>query len=202
VDVTYANYHSREGTATLEKLAIDIFDSTAASQQLLFATPATVYCTLEIIAETRDEIDGDSAPAAMRYPAGLVDVVCVDEASMMDIPQWLLAGSVLKPTGQTLVVGDPHQLATVTATEWADTLRKPLEETKAYLSAMEYVHWLDDTVSTDDGDNDVAHRPSTDGGPDHTDIQNPPIGQSTEWQSTLSGFVRADPAGHNGGDTE
>jgi hypothetical protein len=30
----------------------------------------------------------------------------------------------------------------VTETDWTDTLRKPLVETNASLSALEYVHWL------------------------------------------------------------
>ncbi len=85
----------------------------------------------------------------MRHDKGLADVVCIDEASMLDVPRLLLAGSVLKPTGQTLLVGDHRQLATVTETDWTDTLRQPLEETKAYLSALEYVRWLNTTGSQD-----------------------------------------------------
>jgi len=161
VDVTYANYRSSEGEATLAAVADDIFESatqsTDTSQHLLFTTPTTLYHTLRIIAKTQSAIDGDGAKDAMQHSAGLADVVCVDEASMMDLPQWLLAGSTLKPTGQTLLVGDHRQLPTVTETDWIDTLRKPLTETNAYLSALEYVYWLYDLVSDDRAD---------DGGPD------------------------------------
>jgi len=96
----------------------------------------------------------------MRHIEGLADVVCVDEASMLDIPQLLLAGSVVKPEGQTLLVGDHRQLPTVTETDWDETLREPLIETKAYLSALEYVHWINQTVSADGTDAAM----STDGG--------------------------------------
>jgi hypothetical protein len=57
----------------------------------------------------------------------------------------LLAGSVLKPTGQTLLVGDHRQLATVTEMDWEETLRKPLTETNAYRSALTYIQWLNTT---------------------------------------------------------
>jgi uncharacterized protein len=185
VDVTYANYHSQEGEKTLQALTDEMFTSTAAetavSQTLLFITPSTLYRTLGIIAEQRSEINGESAPAAMRYEAGIADVVCVDEASMLDIPQWLLAGSVLKPDGQSLLVGDHRQLATITETEWEETLRKPLAETKAYLSALEYVHCLNDTVPVDSETKDTDHStvyPTTDGGTPELDAE----------QSQLSGF--------------
>jgi uncharacterized protein len=185
VDVTYANYNSQAGEEILQELADEMFSSntaeTAASQQLLFTTPSTLYRILGIIADQRSEIDDDSAPAAMRYSAGIADVVCVDEASMLDIPQWLLAGSVLKPDGQSLLVGDHRQLATITETEWDDTLRKPLADTKAYLSALEYVHWLNDTVPADTEGEDTDLPPSdtaTDGGTPELDSE----------QSLLSGF--------------
>ena len=200
VDVTYANYHSRDGERMLQAVANDMFDSVDASQYLLFATPATLYRTLNILAETRAEIDGDSAPAAMRYPAGLADVVCIDEASMLDIPKWLLAGSTLKPSGQTLLVGDHRQLTTITETEWDETLRKPLEETKAYLSALEYVYWLDETVRDETTVTDPTASASTDGGSRQPTTQQPPTEEETTEQSRLEGFVDIDTAEENASD--
>ena len=197
VDVTYANYNNQAGEETLQALADEMFSSntaeTDASQQLLFTTPSTLYQTLGIIADHRSEITDDSAPAAMRYSAGIADVVCVDEASMLDLPQWLLAGGVLKPDGQALLVGDHRQLTTITETEWDDTLRKPLEETKAYLSALEYVHWLNATVSTDSDTEDMdpsTNHAATDGG----------IEQRNTEQSLLSGFDMSPNGPSTGGD--
>ena len=161
VEVSYANYHSTDGKELITNLASEVCGSTDNAEQcLLFTTPSTLYRTLGIIAETLSSIDGDTAPAAMRHFEGLADVVCVDEASMLDIPQLLLAGSVVKPEGQTLLVGDHRQLPTVTETDWDETLREPLIETKAYLSALEYVHWINQTVSADD----TGATMSTDGG--------------------------------------
>ena len=67
---------------------------------------------------------------------------------MLDIPSLLLAGSALKPTGQTLLVGDHRQLATVTQTDWTEIRRQSLSRTQATLSALEYVQWLNATTST------------------------------------------------------
>ena len=159
VNVSYVNYHSSAGNSTLQRTAEDIWESPdEPTQCLLFATPATLYRSLGVIADQLSAVDGDTAPAAMRHAEGLFDIVCADEASMLDMPQLLLAGSALKPAGQTLLVGDHRQLPTVTETDWEDSLRQPLTESKAYLSALEYVRWLNETISTGDAD---AADPST-----------------------------------------
>jgi hypothetical protein len=154
VDVTYCNYNAEGGQETLARLATQLYGhhqhnpESPNTQCLVFATPSTLYQTLKYLARATDAIDGDSAPAAMRHDARLADIVCLDEASMLDVPRLLLAGSVLKPTGQTLLVGDHRQLATVTQVDWQETLRKPLEDTQAYRSALDYVRWLNTTTPT------------------------------------------------------
>jgi uncharacterized protein len=171
VEVTYCNYHSEDGDRTLRRLATELADTAPASEppthHLLFVTPSTLYRVLGIAAETLAAIDGTSAPAAMRYDPGLADVVCVDEASMLDLGQLFVATSPLKPTGQTLLVGDHRQLATVTAVEWADTLRKPLERTQAYRSALEYIQWLN---ATETRDRAPPGPPFPDGGAEQTTV--------------------------------
>jgi hypothetical protein len=59
-------------------------------------TPSTLYRMLGIVAETLSAINGETAPATMRYDGGLADGVCIDEASMLDMPPLLLAGSIFK----------------------------------------------------------------------------------------------------------
>jgi hypothetical protein len=147
-------------------------ESTAPRQCLLFATPATLYRVLGAFADSLPVIDGTSAPAAMRYTPGLVDVVCIDEASMLTLPQLLLAGSALKQSGQTLLVGDHRQLATVTEHDWTDTLRKPLQDAQAYRSALEYIRLL----------------PTTTPGPESNPPSGPSQHGSTRHQSTLTQF--------------
>ena len=86
VDVTYCAYHTHGGQTTLQALASAVAGpghETAPTQCLLFVTPETLYL-LGQVAEALPAIDGTSAPAAMRHDAGLADVVCIDEASMLD----------------------------------------------------------------------------------------------------------------------
>jgi hypothetical protein len=154
VDVTYCAYHTASGQTTLQTLASAVAApgrDTDSTQCLLFVTPETPYRVLGQVAEALPAIDGTSAPAAMRHDAGLADVVCIDEASMLDVPGLLLAGSAVKPAGQTLLVGDHRQLATVTDVEWAETLRKPIQATQAHRSALDYVRWLNATVPAQTG---------------------------------------------------
>ena len=180
VDVTYAAYHSEAGTETIQNVARAMtMGNVEPTQQLVFATPSTLYNVLGIVAETCSCIDGISAPAAMRHAAGLVDVVCLDEASMIDVPRLFLATSAVKPDGQTLLVGDHRQLATVSDVDWTETRRRPIKETGAYHSALEYVQHLAATTATDE----TPPRPETDGG----------------WQSVLSRFG-ADNSTSAGGD--
>jgi hypothetical protein len=111
VDVTYCNYHNAEDAATLVDQVRPACTTTPSPddenprQCLLFVTPATLYRALGVLAEGLPAIDGTTAPAAMRDEAGLADVLCVDEASMLDLPRLLLAGSILQPAGQTRLSG-------------------------------------------------------------------------------------------------
>jgi hypothetical protein len=175
VDVTYCNYNADAGETRLQALAEDIYTptddpDTDPTQCILFATPATLYKVLGVVADTIPAIDEDSAPAAMRHDEGLADVVCIDEASMLDLPQLFLAGSALTPRGQTLLVGDHRQLATVTQVDWTDTLRKPLADLQAYQSALDYVRLLNAGATTapdsSSSDNESTHSGSTGSQPD------------------------------------
>jgi len=176
VDVTYAAYHSDAGTETIESIARAMTQDEP-TQRLLFATPATLYRVFGIVAETCSAIDSTSAPAAMRYAPGLADVVCLDEASMLDLPRLFLATSALKPDGQTLLVGDHRQLATVSEVDWANTRRRPVAETEAYRSALEYVQALATTTE--------CQPAATDGG---------------SQQSLLSQFIDSGESGPTGGE--
>jgi hypothetical protein len=176
VAVIYAAYHTHTGTDTISDSARAMLRDEQ-SQRLLFATPATLYRVLGIVAEACSAIDGTSAPAAMRYPRGLADVVCVDEASMLDLPRLFLATSALKPEGQTLLVGDHRQLATISEVDWATTRRRPVTETEAYCSALEYVQALAATTE--------PQLTATDGG---------------SQQSLLSRFTDTGESGPTGGD--
>ena len=188
--VTHCGYTDAEGTAYLEELADRLASldepSENPSQQLLFVTPATLYRVLGIIAAASSRIDGDSAPAAMRHTPGLADVVCIDEASMVDLPRLFLATSTLDVTGQTLLVGDHRQLATISSVDWEQTDRKPLEETQAYRSALGYLRQFNGPTT--------LH-----GGPDNDDADNS-HGLTAGEQATATGDADAQESGSAGDD--
>ena len=170
VDVTRCGYTDAAGVAHLAGITDDLLATASAAgpppQHLLFATPTTLYRVLETVADTTDRIDGDAATAAMGYTPGLADVVCIDEASMVALPQLFLATSALAPDGQVLIGGDHRQLPTVTAVDWTTSTRQSVVETGAYRSALAYLRWVNDQdggfmrVSTADRSGS-ADRPDT-----------------------------------------
>lgn len=145
VAVQYLSYFDDDDEDVLGTLGATLTDPSRQNGQppatILFVTPSTLYKVLGIVAAHATAIDGTTAGAAMRY-SGLADLLVVDEASMLSLPKLLLGGAALKPAGQTLLVGDRRQLATVTAHDWDDDDRAPIDDTKAHLSALDYVNWL------------------------------------------------------------
>ncbi|MFA4668219.1 AAA domain-containing protein [Pyrococcus kukulkanii] len=88
--------------------------------EILFATPQTAHRLLK-------NVKG-------------VDLVVVDEASMMDLPMFLLATS--KAKGQVLLVGDHRQMQPIQVHEWELEDRKTIERHLPFLSALNFVRFL------------------------------------------------------------
>ncbi|ASJ15761.1 DNA helicase [Thermococcus chitonophagus] len=88
--------------------------------EILFATPQTAHRLLK-------NVKG-------------VDLVVVDEASMMDLPMFLLATS--KARGQVLLVGDHRQMQPIQVHEWELEDRKTIERHFPFLSALNFVRFL------------------------------------------------------------
>jgi len=152
IDPTYCSYATDTGSTQLSSIAGKYCspqhrqtDDSIPAPCLLFATPSTLSQSLKIIAETLDTIDGKSAPAAMRHTPGLVDFLCVDEASMLDLPRLMLAGSTLRREGQALLVGDYRQLSTVQQHDWASERRRPIITQQPHLSSLDYFRWINHT---------------------------------------------------------
>ena len=91
----------------------------------------------------------------------------------------------------------------MTETDWTDTLRKPLVETNASLSALEYVHWLDEmwggdgngtagrgVDDGDGGDNDGGEAAGEGSGAD--DREASAKGDETTRATTDSGSIEPD----------
>ncbi len=69
----------------------------------------------------------------------LFDLVILDEASQMNLPQALLATSWLGEDGQLIVVGDHRQMAPILTHSWAEEDRLTSLTTQPYRSVFQYL---------------------------------------------------------------
>ena len=67
------------------------------------------------------------------------DLVILDEASQMNLPQALLASAWLQPEGQLIVVGDHRQMSPILAHSWDDEDRLSAVATQPYRSVFQYL---------------------------------------------------------------
>jgi hypothetical protein len=67
------------------------------------------------------------------------DLLILDEASQMNLPQAVLASSWLRKDGQMIVVGDHRQMAPILAHSWDEEDRLSAVETQPYRSVFKYL---------------------------------------------------------------
>jgi hypothetical protein len=67
------------------------------------------------------------------------DVLVVDEASMMLFPHFLALASLVRPTGQIMLAGDNRQLAPISAHDWEQEDRPPMQHYQPFNSAYDAV---------------------------------------------------------------
>jgi len=67
------------------------------------------------------------------------ELVIIDEASQMSLPEGVLACSMLRPEGSVMVVGDHRQMPPIVVHEWENEERRSLVESQPYLSLFEYL---------------------------------------------------------------
>jgi superfamily I DNA and/or RNA helicase len=98
---------------------------------VLCVTPPGLYGLMKKI--------GGSEPL---WGQGFFDLLVVDEASMMRLPELILSGSFLCKSSQILVAGDHRQLPPIQAHDWEREDRRTLEEMASFLSAMDFLRLL------------------------------------------------------------
>ncbi|WP_082223405.1 AAA domain-containing protein [Halosimplex carlsbadense] len=115
-------------------VANDDSDADESVQTLVFATPGRAWRLVsKLCPDSEDEETADQE---------YWDVLAADEASMLTLPNFLLAGSALAPGGQVLVGGDHRQLPPVQKHDWDDESRRDIRATVPYLSALDYLRLL------------------------------------------------------------
>jgi hypothetical protein len=134
--VTYVNYN--EDKDTVEELTGLLMNQStltpkpsAVDPLILCLTPPGLYGLMKKI--------GDNEPP---WGEGFFDLLVVDEASMMRLPELILSGSFLTKNSQILVAGDHRQLPPIVAHNWEKEDRRTLEEMASFLSAMDFLRLL------------------------------------------------------------
>jgi hypothetical protein len=134
--VKYVNYNEDEETVKeltdcLMNQATLTPNVSGSSPLVLCLTPPGLYGLMKKI--------GDSEPP---WGEGFFDLLVVDEASMMRLPELILSGSFLSKSSQILVAGDHRQLPPIQAHNWEKEDRRTLEEMASFLSAMDFLRLL------------------------------------------------------------
>ncbi len=134
--VKYVNYNEDEETVKeLKDCLINqeaLTPTPSGSDPLILClTPPGLYGLMKKI--------GDSEPP---WGEAFFDLLVVDEASMMRLPELILSGSFLSKSSQILVAGDHRQLPPIQAHNWEKEDRRTLEEMASFLSAMDFLRLL------------------------------------------------------------
>ena len=77
-----------------------------------------------------------------QWDEGYFDLLVVDEASMMRLPELILSGAFVEKNAQILVAGDHRQLPPIQAHNWEKEDRRTIEEMASFLSAMDFLRLL------------------------------------------------------------
>jgi uncharacterized protein len=134
--VTYINYN--EDKAAVEELSSILMNQTTLTPNpsadnpiILCLTPPSLYGLMKKI--------GNNEPP---WGEGFFDLLIVDEASMMRLPELILSGSFLTKNSQILIAGDHRQLPPIVSHNWEKEDRRTLEEMASFLSAMDFLRLL------------------------------------------------------------
>lgn len=133
--VTYLNYN--EDAQTVKELKECLINQeklgseTAAWPLILCVTPPGMYGLMK-------KIGGSEPP----WGQGFFDLLAIDEASMMRLPELILSGAFLNKNAQVLVAGDHRQLPPIRAHDWEKEDRRTIEEMASFLSAQDFLRLL------------------------------------------------------------
>jgi uncharacterized protein len=134
--IKYVNYNEDEEIVTELKDALSsqnklVPNSGDGFPLVLCVTPPGLYGLMKKI--------GGKEPA---WNEGFFDLLVVDEASMMRLPELILSGAFIEKNAQILVAGDHRQLPPIQAHNWEREDRRTIEELASFLSAMDFLRLL------------------------------------------------------------
>lgn len=101
---------------------------------LVFSTPSNIYNLTKEIGPGKGYEQG--------VLSNQFNMLSIDEASMMTIPQLILAGSQISEESQILLSGDQRQMPPVQRKEWQEEKRPNITREAPFLSALDYFRFL------------------------------------------------------------
>jgi len=110
------------------------------SHVVVFTTPTSLRGLIDKCAGDLFGLDG--AEEVMDAGISFVDLLAIDEASMLDLPSTLLSSAFLGPNGQTLLIGDHRQMEPVQQHDWEGEDRRTIEENVPFMSVLNFVRFL------------------------------------------------------------
>ena len=134
--VKYINYNEDEGS--VEEISGCLTNQSTLTAEVMGAHPMVLCLTPPGLYGLMKKI-GDKEP---QWGEEYFDLLVVDEASMMRLPELILSGSFLSKNSQILVAGDHRQLPPIVAHDWDKEDRRTLEEMASFLSAMDFLRLL------------------------------------------------------------
>lgn len=185
--VTYLDYNDPDDDPDLTQLGERLHNTTtggqgkisdfgestesSSTQTLVFATPSRAW---KLINEVTPGNDAKSVASQSVW-----HLLAADEASMMTVPQFLLAGASLRSDGQVLVGGDHRQLPPVQKHDWDNERRRSIRSTVPYLSTLDYLRVLQGEEQDVLGENTAK---AWDGQRDPTNVEIPFVQLSTTYR--------------------
>lgn len=137
--VEYINYSEDESLLwTLANRIINnsVEDGKTQPHVLLFTTPSRFYGVMDRVTDIDIE---ELLEAGEQY----FDLLAIDEASMMRLPELLTVGAFLRDDAQMMIGGDQRQMPPVIQHDWEQEARRTVEELAPYLSALNYLRLID-----------------------------------------------------------
>ncbi len=134
--VNYVNYNEDEAAVVelrdcLMSQAKLVSEGSDLGPLILCVTPPGMYGLMKKI--------GEGEPP---WGEGFFDLLVVDEASMMRLPELILSGAFINKNAQILVAGDHRQLPPIMAHDWEKEDRRTIEEMASFLSAQDFLRLL------------------------------------------------------------
>lgn len=119
------------------------------SHTLVFGT---AYRMNKLLNEGRKERSLDTMSEFVNTQPSWFNLIALDEASMLRLPELCAFGAGASPDAQYLLAGDHRQMPPVLKHEWDDERRRTLTEIAPYLSTLDFFRLLngeDDVVDRD-----------------------------------------------------